>query len=193
LESHRTSKACKARNQQKLSLKKLKKSDPQRVLEHMAAHILYDSKFDHSHDPCGLCLRPAPICLIYLKMNRGAISVDMKRSTCINLVRFSYVDASRSSENSPCSNVPRICPLCPKDKPVVWTYNFPSHFRAQHNLTNQNHFPCNFPLSTSEKDGLKAIWDGRFRIRQVRKTKKPRHAPLMLSDAHSSRLALRYV
>jgi hypothetical protein len=137
------------------------------VLEHMAAHILHDGNIDRSHEPCGLCLRPAPICVIYLRSTRGApgaVSVDMKRSTCLNLVRFSYADASRSSENSPCSNVPRLCPLCPNDKPAVWTYNFPSHFRARHNLTNQNHFPCNYPLSMSEKDGLKVIWEGRFRI-----------------------------
>jgi hypothetical protein len=34
----------------------------QRVLEHMAAHILFNSKIKASDEPCGLCLCSSPIC-----------------------------------------------------------------------------------------------------------------------------------
>lgn len=54
------------------------------------------------------------------------------------LVQFSYTDAAQSTEHSLYSNVPRICPWCPKNKPVVWTYNLPSHFHHHHKLMNQN-------------------------------------------------------
>ena len=54
----------------------------QRVLEHMGAHILHDLKLNASEEQCGLCLRPAPMCQIYVKKGRGAkgrYSVDQKK------------------------------------------------------------------------------------------------------------------
>ncbi|RXW13089.1 hypothetical protein EST38_g12763, partial [Candolleomyces aberdarensis] len=44
----------------------------QRVLEHMAVHILFDPKVKASDEPCGLCLRPSPICRFYLKKGKGS-------------------------------------------------------------------------------------------------------------------------
>lgn len=97
-----------------------------RILEHMGAHILYDTKLNASEERCGLCLRPAPMCQIYIKKGRGTqgrCSVDQKKSKCPNFVRFNYRNAETSSESSPCSNVPVICPLCPTGSPAVWTYS----------------------------------------------------------------------
>jgi hypothetical protein len=188
LESCSPCSICGARSQ-------LEKSNPQRVLEHMAAHILYDAGINQTHELCGLCLRPSPMCQIFLKKGRGAAagySMDLNKSICINLTRFRYTLAEQSSEASPCTNVPKICPLCPKDNPAIWTYNLDSHFRSLHKLTSPNHFPVQFHISASEKEALKKIWESRFKVRATRKMKKSKRVPMMLSEAHSSRLALRY-
>jgi hypothetical protein len=61
---------------------------PQRVLEHMAAHILFDSSIDRSSEPCGLCLQPSPLCVYYLKKGKGAGTseqVDVVKSTLLRL------------------------------------------------------------------------------------------------------------
>jgi len=50
-----------------------------------------------------------------------------------------------------------------------------SHFCLWHKLT-----------SWMEKEALKKIWDLCFKIHAMRKTKKSRQAPMMLSEAHSS-------
>ena len=171
----------------------LEKSNPQRVLEHMAAHILYDVTINRHDELCGLCLRPATMCRIFIRKGRGTTAsygIDLKRSLCINLTRFNYASAARSSESSPCSNVPMICPLCSKDDPAVWAYNLASHFCLRHKLTPM-HFPIQSHLSTSEREGLKKIWDSRFKVRATRNSAKSKLAPMMLSEAHSSRLALR--
>ena len=91
----------------------LDRTNAQRIIEHMAAHILYDLTIrSHPQEYCGLCLRPSPMCAIYLKKGRGGsrgYNVDMKHSNCINLIRFKYAIAATSSENSPCTNVPVMC------------------------------------------------------------------------------------
>jgi hypothetical protein len=169
-------------------------SNAQRVLEHMGAHILHDPSVDRSQELCGLCLRPAPTCLIFLKKGRGAAaghSVDLSRSTCINLMRFKYATASNSSETSPCSNSPRICPLCPVNSPAVWSYNLEPHFHSRHNLLSEINYPLKFQLSVSETEGLLKKWKSRFKIRERRNLKKSKKLPLSISEAHSSRLALR--
>src|SRR6266536_6169087 len=48
----------------------------QRVLEHMGGHILFDPSVDCSLEPCGLCLRPSPLCIFYLKKCKGIQAGD---------------------------------------------------------------------------------------------------------------------
>jgi hypothetical protein len=88
-----------------------------RVIEHMAAHILYDPTIRfHPQEHCGLCLRPSPMCAIYLKKGRGGsrgYKVDMKHSKCVNLIRFKYAITATSLESSPSTNV--MCPICPPE------------------------------------------------------------------------------
>jgi hypothetical protein len=169
----------------------------QRVLEHMGAHILYDAKLNTSEERCGLCLRPAPMCHIYLKKGRDAqakYSVDQKKSNCPNLVRFNYMNAATSSESSPCSNVPVVCPLCPTASPAVWTYSLHAHFRGRHRLTTAAHFPTRVQLSQSERDGMHRVWKARFKQhKSYRSKKKLRNPPLAISQAHRSRLSIMYV
>ncbi|KAH8992884.1 hypothetical protein EDB86DRAFT_2806045, partial [Lactarius hatsudake] len=104
----------------------------QRVLEHMGAHILHNGQLDSSKELCDMCLHPALMCQIYLRKARGtagSISVDRKKSKCVNMTCFNYTTASTSSEASPCPNVPIICPHCPDDSPAVWMYSLCAHFR----------------------------------------------------------------
>jgi hypothetical protein len=166
----------------------------QRVLEHMGAHILYDAKLNSSEERCGLCLKPAPMCHIYLKKGRGSqakYSVDQKRSNCPNLVRFNYMNAATSSESSPCSNIPAVCPLCPSGSPAVWRYSLHAHFRERHKLTSVAHYPSRIQLSQSEKDGMQRVWKARFKQHKTyRSKKKLQNPPLTISQAHRSRLSI---
>ena len=166
----------------------LDRSNAQRILEHMAAHILYDPAVRNpSQELCGLCLRPAPMCTIYLKKGRGAsrgYSVNMKDSSCMNLIRFKYATAATSSENSPCSNVPVICPLCPQRAPAVWSYSLDAHFRDRHKLVPA-YFPIKIQLSASETEGMKTIWDHKYQLRKKRNLKGKKNLPLDISASHS--------
>ena len=81
----------------------------------MGAHILHDESMA-SQEVCEICLRPLPMCQIFLKKGRSesrGFSVNKEGSSCINLVRFRYSSgAVQCKANLPCSNVPVICPLC---------------------------------------------------------------------------------
>lgn len=46
---------------------KLNRSNAQRILEHMGAHILHDATLNRSQEVCGLCLRPSPMCRLLVK------------------------------------------------------------------------------------------------------------------------------
>jgi hypothetical protein len=165
----------------------------QRVLEHMASHILYDGFLDSSEECCGLCLRPAPMCQLYLRKPRGTsanVSVDYKKSSCVNLIHFNYATASTSSEASPCSNVPISCPLCPDGSPAVWKYSLYAHFRGRHRQKSHAHFPIKVSLSQSEKDGMRNIWHSRYKLPKPRNLKSKKKAALTISEAHRARLYL---
>ena len=165
----------------------------QRVLKHMGAHILHDGKVDSSIELCGLCLRPAPMCQFYLRKacgTAGSISIDRKKSSCINMIQFNYATASTSSEASPCSNVPITCPLCLDHRPAVWRYSLQAHFRRQHLLQSHSNFPIKVSLSQSEKDGMQEVWTSRRMVQRYRKS-KPNNKPLLtISEAHRARLYL---
>jgi hypothetical protein len=160
----------------------------------MGAHILHDPELNCTEERCGLCLRPAAMCPIYVTKGRGAqgrCTVDFTKSHCPNLVRFNYKNAAESTEKSPCSNVPTICPLCPPRSPAVWKYSLEAHFRECHRLTSPSHFPCPVGQSQSEKYGMKKVWQGRFKKRKSYYSKSKRLAPrLAVSEAHRSGLPI---
>src|ERR1700690_570111 len=108
------------------------------ILQHIGAHLLYDSKVDRASSPCGLCLRPSPMCQFFLKKGKGAkgsikLNTAMSKG-CPNLIKFSYSIAEKSTKSSPCSNVPIPCPLCSKSDPAVWLYNMGHHMKHLHLL-----------------------------------------------------------
>jgi hypothetical protein len=173
----------------------LDRSNAQRILEHMGAHVLHDPSLDRTQEMCGLCLRPSPMCRIRLRKGRGSsagYNVDREKSACTNLIRFNYASAADSSSRSPCTNVPIICPLCPKSSPAVWKYSLHIHFRHRHKITVPASFPIQVHISESEKDAMKVIWDARLKVQKARRSRKSKMAiPMVISQAHSSRLALR--
>ena len=167
-----------------------------KVLEHMSSHILFDSHIKRSDEPCGLCLRPAPLCRFYLKRGKGggaSDQVDFAKSTCIQKIHFSYSLASVSTLSSPSSNVPLRCPICPAADPCVWRYNIPFHMRSKHPTIPLTPYEPHWQISNDEKRMLKDVWDSRHKQKKPRKSKKKMSSSLVVSEAHSSRLTLRSV
>jgi len=170
-------------------------SQNQRILEHAAAHILHDPKVEKSTEPCGLCLRPSPLCCLFLKKGKGAsrtLKVD-KYTGCLIKPSFSYGVASESSRSSPCSNVPIACPLCPaKDTPAVWKYNMKYHMQKMHSTATLSTHEHLWKLSNFEIVEMKAIWAKRHNV-VIKRSKKSKAPELIVSDTHRSCIpSLRY-
>ncbi|KAG6813973.1 hypothetical protein H0H87_008801, partial [Tephrocybe sp. NHM501043] len=139
---------------------------------------------------CGLCLRVSPMCLIFLKKGKGSgalPSIDQKKSTCVNLVHFNYASAISSTDSSPCTNYPVVCPLCPAKAPTVWTYNLATHYVLRHKIASHDNHPLTHFVAHSESDKIKGIWDSQLKPKATRQSTKTVKAPLMISEAHSSR------
>jgi hypothetical protein len=134
--------------------------DPDRVhkvLSHVGAHILFDKSLDLTLELCGLCLRPLPNCIFYLRKGKGTGSscqVDHRKTRCPNLRRFAYLSAATEAPNSPCTNVPIICPLCPSSAGTIWKYNAQIHFSKHHPSTVLSDHLYNITISTSEQAAL---------------------------------------
>ncbi|KAJ8482016.1 hypothetical protein ONZ45_g15109 [Pleurotus djamor] len=138
------------------------------VLDHMAAHILFDKDVKAMTEPCRLCLQPRGRCLIYLKKGKGAQmsdQVDRDISTCPNLVTFSYGPASVSSAQHPSSNVPMRCPDCStkgKLVPAVWKYNMRQHYKDQYGWVDIDRLKGAWEIDASEEANLKELWKKRL-------------------------------
>jgi hypothetical protein len=165
----------------------------QRVVEHIGAHILHDPSVDRSTEPCGLCLRPAPMCKIVLKKTKGRtgnLAIDMKTSSCPNLVKFSLMIAAKCSDASPCTNHPMHCPYCPKTSPAVWSYTFRQHMVRVHPAVPLDQHRTIWTISKLEKDRMKQVWGNR--LKQPKARTKTQRAPLVISETHRTRLVLGY-
>lgn len=164
-----------------------------KTLEHVAAHLLFDNSVDTSQELCGLCMRPSPLCVFYLRKGKGAGSapqIDMRTSRCPNLVgKFLYSAALTERINSPCTNVPVVCPLCPSKSGCVWKYNMKTHLTNHHPSVRDTNILQAYIISESEKAALKLRWDSRHRVKPRRK-RNVTSVPLTISEVHSSRQAL---
>ncbi|KAH9021614.1 hypothetical protein EDB85DRAFT_2278387 [Lactarius pseudohatsudake] len=165
----------------------------QRVLAHIASHILHDLTVDKSQEPCGLCLRPANICTVYLTKRSGKNYQPtvkyMGIVPCPNATNFSYSAAMVSSESAPCSNVPLQCPYCPDGSPAVWRYNMRQHFRHRHQGVDITKHEDLWKITPDEATAMAAIWKNR-RKQPKRRGKGKLKVPLKLSEAHSSHESL---
>lgn len=167
---------------------------PQNILTHVAAHILFDPRVDRSSEPCGLCLSPSPICRYILKGGK----IDMNASSgCKNLRKekaFNYKSASSSTKSSPSTNVPLSCPLCPRNNPAIWKYNMLYHFRSKHSRVSFDTYKALWEVQPAEQQLMEQAWDIHDVIPKTRSLKKKKtRIPLVISDAHSSKMAFRYV
>ncbi|KAI0283829.1 hypothetical protein BC826DRAFT_891645, partial [Russula brevipes] len=161
----------------------------QRVVEHIGAHILHDASVDRSSEPCGLCLRPAPLCKINLKKTKGHagnLAIDMKTSSCPNLVKLSIMIASKCSDASPCTNHPMRCPYCPKSSPAVWSYTFRQHMLRVHPAVPLEKHRSIWSISKFEKERMKQVWEHRLKRPKVHR--RAQRAPLVISETHRTRL-----
>lgn len=169
-------------------------SHPQCILSHIGSHILYNPNVNRASEPCGLCLRPLPMCIFYLMKGKGANANmrinESQTKGCSNTISFSYGMAAESSATSPCSNVPVQCPLCSRLDPAVWRYNLKYHFCVKHPNANISKYDVLWKLSNFETAEMKKIWVARHKV-LVKRKKKSTHPALVISKAHSSRMALR--
>ncbi|KAF4615995.1 hypothetical protein D9613_011212 [Agrocybe pediades] len=157
------------------------------LVTHMSAHILHDERMKGEDSPCGFCLNTGNLCRIVLNVTSKRTLIDVKASTCPNLRRLTIkIAAQFSKENSPCTNHPLICPLCPPKSPAVWKYNMRHHLavveKADPNLYKEYWEIC---------EEEKVLMKGQLKV-VPRKSKKSKVVDVIpTSDAHSSRLALR--
>jgi hypothetical protein len=83
------------------------------VIKHIRAHVLHDASVDYSSEPCGLCLHPVLLCKIVLKKAKGCtgkLAIDIKLSSCPNLIKFSIANVAACFETSPYINHSMRCP-----------------------------------------------------------------------------------
>ncbi|KAK7024706.1 hypothetical protein R3P38DRAFT_3532308, partial [Favolaschia claudopus] len=172
---------------------KISKKNYQRVLEHNGAHILFDESLPATVEPCGLCLRPFPMCKFVFQKTTGTTSarqIDWTRSTCLNPLKFQMAAAMKSSEKSPCTNHLIQCPL--QCEMVIWTYNLATHYRAHHLLQTTVNIGTVYQTGSSEREWMRKIWENRQNQPTVRKMKNKKvKTPLVISDAHRSVMAFR--
>jgi hypothetical protein len=166
---------------------------PTKLVEHMAMHILHDPAINITSDPCGFCLSSGPSCSIQLKKSKGSkggVKIDMQRSRCPNLVKLSLVSGGKSTPSAPCTNIPCICPLCHDGSTAVWKYNLRHHIECIHPTADLSAYSSLYSVETLEQAVLKNLFMA-----------KPRWTPQRISnlgstpisEAHSTRLVLRYV
>ncbi|THU78379.1 hypothetical protein K435DRAFT_569153, partial [Dendrothele bispora CBS 962.96] len=145
-------------------------SNAQSIISHMAAHRLYDPDLKKYKQVCGLCLSTDGACRFYLKKGKGANSgyqVDFRASQGCPVMkklkkRFKYASAAQSTENSPCTNVPRTCPLClDKSSPAVWTYDMKEHLVVSHPTASLSTYRQLWDLTDFEKKKMEVVWDRR--------------------------------
>ncbi|KAF9536886.1 hypothetical protein CPC08DRAFT_771425 [Agrocybe pediades] len=157
------------------------------LVTHMSAHILHDERIKGEDSPCGFCLNTGNLCRIVLRVTAKRALIDMKASKCPNLRRLTIKTAAKfNKDNSPCTNHPLICPLCPPKSPAIWKYNMRHHL-AVTEKADPNLYREYWEISDEERILMK----GQLKI-IPRKSKKSKAVDMIpISDAHSSRLALR--
>ncbi|KAH8978477.1 hypothetical protein EDB86DRAFT_2815913 [Lactarius hatsudake] len=168
-------------------------SKTHKILKHVASHLLFDSTLDTTQELCGLCMRQSPQCAFYLQKGKGAGSapqIDECVTRCPNFTgKLSYLSAATERTNSPCTNVPMICRLCPSTSAAVWKYNMKTHRARFHPSTTGGEFPRDFVVSESKKAALKVLWEMQFTISRRRQKHNVTTMPLAISEVHSSRQA----
>jgi hypothetical protein len=154
----------------------------------MGMHILHDRAIQNRYNPCGFCLRSN--CHVRLKKGKGrkgGESVDKEKSTCPNAVSLSLASASKSTTSSPCSNVPRQCPLC---EAIIWKYNLKVHIETTHPNATIANYEHHYRIEKTERIALKLFYEKRDKRRWTT-IRNQNIGDINVSEAHNARLALR--
>ncbi|KAF8884807.1 hypothetical protein BD779DRAFT_1442856, partial [Infundibulicybe gibba] len=134
-----------------------KKSKLKAMRDHVGRHILRALReIDESSElkpgmmvgvnPCGWCGRDT--CAVQLTKKHGSKSVSVASNCIYHYENMSYSQASKCTNNSPCTNIPIHCPICPVSStgqpPTFWKYNGLYHLAAEH--PEENNLPEIPPL-----------------------------------------------
>lgn len=101
----------------------------------------------------GFCLAPGSLCSVRLKKGQGrkvGMQIDVQNSRCQhnNQVKLLLTSFAKSSDVSPCTNIPIICPLCPAASDAVWKYNLEAHLKTVHSTANVSEYNSYIALYT---------------------------------------------
>ena len=90
-------------------------TQPSKLIQHMALHILHDLALKYVVNPCGFCLDTGNLYSIRLvkgQGRKGAKVVNIQNSCCRNVAKLSVNSATKSTMTNPCTNYPIECPYC---------------------------------------------------------------------------------
>ncbi|KAF8274171.1 hypothetical protein EI94DRAFT_1696116 [Lactarius quietus] len=108
-------------------------------------------------------------------------------SHCPNFLgKMFYSAVATEHTNSPCTNVPMICPLCPSTSAAVWKYSMKIHLMWMHPSTEGGGFHKVYMISDYEKASLKLLWDKREKCSHQHQKHDVASTPLAISEVHSS-------
>jgi hypothetical protein len=154
------------------------------MVQHMTTHMLFD--LDLPTDCCGFCLSTGTFCSIQLKKRKGRDGtnyIDMEHSRCPNLGNLGLVNAAKTTDRQPRTNVPDYCAV-PACLDVVWKYNLQSHIRHIHPAADIDLYKSHYTVSSGEQTKLKAMSQKKPRQRKGKTT------TFKISEAHGTQSAL---
>lgn len=136
-------------------------SEPE-TLRHIGSHIFKDICLKDANELCGLCLNTGGLCSVYLiKCAKDVWAIDMKHLWCQNLKAFNIKTALEFKTNSPCTNHPLLCPLCPTNAPAIWKYNLQKHISQSHYGATVHLYKNLFELDPAEHTLMKRLFNNK--------------------------------
>ncbi|KAH9923817.1 uncharacterized protein B0H18DRAFT_934574 [Fomitopsis serialis] len=143
---------------------------------HVGHHLLYElrdvpdpkpHKIEIGTEPCGWCGRDGECITQLVKKGNSRIL----HSSCeYHHTKMKYGAASKTNKNTPCTNVPIHCPLCPptsNGQPrTIWKYNTFIHLLLEHSTPDAIELPSVPPqllldmhISRAEEEAMKVDED----------------------------------
>ena len=100
-------------------------------------------------NPCGWCGKEECKTQLTVTGNSTKITSDC----AYHYQNMKYRNAMTSTNQSPCTNVPLNCPMCPQSNITFWKYGFISHITDRHltesiELPDLDHFPLDLWVTT---------------------------------------------
>lgn len=168
----------------------LKLNPPGKLVEHVAMHILHDPIVRNRDSPCGFCGGSGDSCAVFLRKGKGRdgmVAIDVVKSRCKNgnVVKLSIAASQESVANSPSTNHPIPCPLCPTSTPAIWKYNLKDHIEIAHPTADVELYQDSYALETVEIAALLKHWNTKQRWTKARLRDL---GNINISDVHSAQL-----